>query len=145
MVFLAVTPAVEVLDNRLCSATGDDPLYLFVSIIDLLMLRKSRDQGEVARLQVLSLLSIGTDDSAIPSDGINNGVLFAMMMDRGAGVWLSEHDLRASVSASQADNCSPTAYQMRRPFGCPISQLWHWIVSFPAFVHPCLQLCRRIL
>jgi hypothetical protein len=72
---LGLTPAFEVVNNRIPSTSGNDPNDLFVAIVDLLMFGISWNEREVSWTKLLSLGAVGSaDDGAVSARGIYNCV-----------------------------------------------------------------------
>ena len=72
---LALAPAIEVMYNRFFTTPCDDPCYLLIAIIYLLVFCKGWNQGKIARCKLLSLRPVGpTNNRAVTFGRIDNCV-----------------------------------------------------------------------
>ena len=63
--WLAIVPSFKIFDHRIAAAPRDDPLYILIAVINLLVFSPGRDKGEVTGLQVLTFFpSLRHDCSA---------------------------------------------------------------------------------
>jgi len=80
----ALPPPVNVEHLWLSPRTPHDtPHHIFVSLVNLLMLRKRRYQREVPRSQNLLLLPTLTNDRTVSTEREDNGILIAMVVNSG--------------------------------------------------------------
>ena len=86
------SPAFQVLDLGHPPAPGDDPGNLVISVVDLLMLGAGGNEGEIAGRQVLALLPSLGHQGAVAGEGVNDGVLVAVVVNGGGGMGLGNHD-----------------------------------------------------
>jgi hypothetical protein len=69
------SPALEVVNDRVAAAPGNDPDHILVTIIDLLVFGIGWYKGKVSGSKLLSLRTIRTaDNSAMTACGVNDGI-----------------------------------------------------------------------
>lgn len=102
--FQTRTPVLQILNDRYTiRSPNDHPDSLFISVIHFLVLPVRWDQRPVSWLQILSHIAEGTvlglagggDEGAVATDGIDDGVLSAMVVDCGGGVRMCAHQSTA--------------------------------------------------
>jgi hypothetical protein len=77
-----LAPALDVDDDRRATTTSDNPDYIFIAVIDFLMLCVSWNQSKVARTQILPLGAIRTtDDGSMAFGGVDDGVWTCQISD----------------------------------------------------------------
>ena len=70
------SPPLKVHHHGTCTAARDDPGYLLVTFVDLLVLGPGGDEGEIAGCEVLTGFSSVGDYGAVAGGGVDYGVLF---------------------------------------------------------------------
>jgi hypothetical protein len=69
------SPALEVVNDRVAAAPGNDPDHILVTIIDLLVFGIGWYEGEVSGSKLLPLRTIrAADNSAMTACGVNNRI-----------------------------------------------------------------------
>ena len=94
---LALSPTVNIDNTWLSSRTNDTPYHVLVTIINLLMFGKCRDEREVPWTQVLPLVAALADNCAISGKRKDNRVLLAVVMDCRCSMWFGNHARSTNV------------------------------------------------